>query len=124
MMAEKTSRRVLVVEDEMIVALFIEDLLEELGYSLAGVVSRLDEAMKRAGDGTFDLAILDVHVNGKDIFPFAEELVGHGIPFLFATGYGERAIPDHLRGHPTLQKPFRPDELAAIIGKLTSQPAS
>lgn len=114
------SRRVLIVEDESIVALFIEDLLEELGHKVAGTVSRLDEAMTRGKQGGFDLAILDVHLHGEEVFPFADFLVEQKTPFIFATGYGERGIPDRLRGAPTLQKPFRPDELADMITKLTA----
>jgi len=117
-----TPQRILVVEDEMIVALFIEDLVQELGHEVAGTVSRLDEAMARGQQGDFDLAILDVHLHGQDVFPFAELLRDRGTPFIFATGYGERGIPEHLRVAPTLQKPFRPDELADMIAKLTSKP--
>lgn len=112
------SRRVLVVEDEMIVALFMEELLGELGHRVAGVVPRLDQALARADDGSFDVAILDVHLNGKDVFPLADALADRGIPFAFATGYGERGIPERHRQRPTLQKPFRPDELAKAIAAL------
>ena len=114
------ARRILIVEDEAIVALFIEDLLEELGHKVAGTISRLDEAMERAKQRDFDLAILDVHLHGEDVFPFADLLVQQKTPFVFATGYGERGIPERLRGAPTLQKPFRPDELADMITKLTA----
>ena len=113
-------RHVLIVEDEAIVALFIEDLLEELGHKVAGTVSRLDEAMERGKHRDFDLAILDVHLHGEEVFPFADLLVAQKTPFIFATGYGEGGIPDRLRGAPTLQKPFRPDELAEMIAKLTA----
>jgi CheY-like chemotaxis protein len=112
------SLRVLVVEDEMIVALFIEELLSDLGHKVAGVVPRLDEALARAGDGSFDVAILDVHLNGKDVFPLADALAERGIPFIFATGYGERFLPERHRQRPTLQKPFRPDELAETLARL------
>ena len=115
------ARRILVVEDETIVALFMEDLLVELGYEVAGIVSRLEEAMARADDRSFDFAILDVHLAGKEVFPFADALVERGVPFLFATGYGARGIPERLRNRPTLQKPFRPDELADTITKLAEQ---
>jgi len=114
------SRRILIVEDEAIVALFIEDLLEELGHKVAGTVSRLKEAMERGKQGDFDLAILDVHLHGEDVFPFADLLVEQKTPFIFATGYGEHGIPERFRGAPTLQKPFRPDELADMIAKLTA----
>ena len=110
--------RILVVEDEMIVALFIEDLVTDLGYDIAGVVSRLDDALSRVGEGGFDLAILDVHLAGKEVFPFADALAERGIPFIFATGYGGRGMPERFRDRPTLQKPFRPDELAEAITQL------
>jgi len=118
------ARRILIVEDESIVALFIEDLLEELGHTVAGTVSRLEEAMERGRQGGFDLAILDVRLHGEDVFPLADLLVAQKTPFIFATGYGERGIPERLRGAPTLQKPFRPDELADMITKLTTGPAA
>jgi CheY-like chemotaxis protein len=116
------SQRVLVVEDEMIVALFIEDLLGELGHTFAGVVSRLEDAMARVGDDSFDFAILDVHLAGKEVYPFADALAERGVPFVFATGYGENAIPERFRNRPTLQKPFRPDELADTIAKIATPP--
>lgn len=113
------ARRVLIVEDEMIVALFIEDLLTDLGHRVTATVSRMEEAMALAEGDDFDLAILDVHLHGQPVFPLAERLLARGIPFVFATGYGIRGVPEHLRGAPTLQKPFRPDELADTIAKLT-----
>jgi CheY-like chemotaxis protein len=105
--------RVLIVEDEIIVAMFLEDLLGDFGYEVAGVVSFLDEAMARPAD--YDLAVLDVHVNGRPIFDFADRLAARGIPFVFATGYGPRGIPDRHAGRPVLQKPFQPDELKATL---------
>jgi CheY-like chemotaxis protein len=105
--------RVLIVEDEIVVALFMEDILAEFGYQVAGVVSRLDEAMTR--DADFDLAVLDVHLNGKSVFDFADKLADAGTPFVFATGYGERGIPDRHKGRPVLQKPFSPDDLKQAL---------
>ena len=112
-------RRILIVEDEMIVALFIEDLLDELGYKVAGTASRLEDALERAQTDDFDLAILDVHLQGEEVFPLADLLNERGVPFVFATGYGESGIPERLRIAPTLQKPFRPEELADMIDRLT-----
>jgi CheY-like chemotaxis protein len=110
--------RVLIVEDEMIVAMFLEDVLAELGYEVAGVVSRLDDALVRAESPDFDCAILDVHVNGQAVFPFADRLVEKHIPFAFATGYGQRGIPDSYRGRPVLQKPFAQEDLDRVIASL------
>lgn len=108
--------RVLIVEDEIIVALFLEDLLVEFGYEVAGVVSRLDEAMTRAHD--YDLAVLDVHLNGRPVFDFADALAVRGVPFVFATGYGERGIPERHRARPVLQKPFQPRDLKLALEQI------
>lgn len=108
--------RVLIVEDEIIVALFMEDLLADLGYEVAGVVSRLDEALAHPSD--YHMAVLDVHLNGKPVFDFADRLAEAGTPFVFATGYGERGIPERHRARPVLQKPFAPDDLRAALKKI------
>lgn len=105
--------RVLIVEDEIIVALFLEDILAEFGYEVAGVVSHLDDAMVR--DADYDIAVLDVHLNGRPVFDFADTLAAQGVPFIFATGYGERGIPERHRGRPVLQKPFQPDDLKRTL---------
>jgi CheY-like chemotaxis protein len=111
--------RVLVVEDEMTVAMLIEDMVSELAYEVAGVVPRLEDAMRLLDSETFDLALLDVHLNGKTVFPFAAELEARDIPFLFATAYGPRGIPEEFRGHLVLQKPFGPMELRLALIELS-----
>lgn len=105
--------RVLIVEDEIIVALFMEDVMAEFGYEVAGVVGHLDEAMTR--DVDYDIAVLDVHLNGRPVFDFADTLAARGVPFVFATGYGERGLPERHRGRPVLQKPFQPDDLKRAL---------
>jgi CheY-like chemotaxis protein len=121
MSEDKMGARILIVEDEIVVALFMEDILAEFGYQVAGVVSRLDEAMAREAD--FDLAVLDVHLNGKNVFDFADKLADIGTPFVFATGYGERGIPDRHRGRPVLQKPFSPEALKSALAEIAPLPA-
>ena len=106
----------LIVEDEIIVALFLEDMLAEFGYEVAGVVGHLDEAMAHAPD--YDMAVLDVHLNGRPVFDFADTLAARGMPFVFATGYGERGIPERHRGRPVLQKPFQPDDLRRVLEQI------
>src|SRR6185312_6958199 len=108
-----TKPRVLIVEDEIIVALFMEDIMADFGYEVAGVVSHLDEAMNRGAD--YDIAVLDVHINGRPVFDFADTLAAQGVPFVFATGYGERGIPERHRGRPVLQTPFQPDDLKRAL---------
>lgn len=109
-------QRILIVEDEIIVAIFLEDLLADFGYHVAGVVSHLDDALTRETD--YDVAILDVHINGRHVFDFADVLAGRGIPFVFATGYGERGIPERHRSRPVLQKPFQPSDLKRLLDEL------
>jgi CheY-like chemotaxis protein len=114
--------RVLVVEDEITVALLIEDMVSELAYEVAAVVPRLEIAMSLLDSESFDLALLDVHINGKTVFPFAAELAARDIPFVFATAYGPRGIPEEFRGHLVLQKPFGPVELRRALMGLSGSP--
>jgi len=110
--------RVLVVEDEMAVAMLIEDMVAELAYEIAAIVPRLEDAMQYRDSENFDLAILDVHLNGKTVFPFAAELEEREIPFLFVTAYGPRGVPEQFRHHHILQKPFGPMELRRALMEL------
>ena len=111
-------RRVLIVEDEMLVSILIEDALTDLGIEVAGVAATLEEALAHAEEGNFDCAILDVHVQGKDVFPVAEALAARGVPFVFATGYGQRGVPEKYRGRPVLQKPFMAPDLERALANV------
>lgn len=113
--------RILVVEDEMAVAMLIEDMVNELSFEVAGVVPRLEDAMRMVDSDDFDAAMLDVHLNGKTVFPFAAELDKRHIPFLFATAYGGRGIPAEYRDHLVLEKPFGPRELRRALLSLTGR---
>lgn len=100
-------RRVLVVEDESLVAMLLETILEDMGCVPVGPAATVDEGLQLAGGGQpLDAALLDVNVAGKQVFPIAEALKARGVPFVFSTGYGEGGLPDEWRGQPTLQKPF------------------
>jgi CheY-like chemotaxis protein len=111
-------RRVLIVEDEVLISMLIEDALADLGIEVAGVASTLEEALTHAEAGNFDCAILDLHIKGKDIFPVAEALAARGVPFVFATGYGQRGVPEKYRERPVLQKPFMAPELERALAKV------
>jgi len=108
-------KRILVVEDEMMIRMLLHDMLSDLGYTLAGEAGRIEEAVTLAKQGDFDIAILDVNLNGQPILPVVEILVERGLPFVFATGYGQRGVPEPYRQAPTLQKPFQSDALAQAI---------
>src|SRR5205085_11168424 len=103
--------RILIVEDEMLVAMNIEDMLLDLGHEVAGLASRLAPALQLAAEAEFDAAMLDVNLAGERSFPVAELLEGRGIPYLFATGYGIAGIEERYRHAPVLQKPFRAADL-------------
>ena len=112
-------KRVLVVEDELMIRLLLQDMLDDLGHTLAGEAGRIEDALTLAKQGEFDVAILDVNLNGQPISPVVEVLVERGLPFVFATGYGQRGVPEAYRKTPTLQKPFQADALAQAIEAAT-----
>ncbi len=112
--------RVLVVEDEITVAMLIEDMVGELAYEVAAVVPRLEDAMRLLDSDSFDVAMLDVHLNGKTVFPFATALEERDIPYLFATAYGPRGIPEEFQDRLVLQKPFGPVELRRALMELSA----
>jgi CheY-like chemotaxis protein len=111
-------RRVLVVEDEMLIGMLLEDMLTDMGHTVVAIVPRVNEALATARRESFDVAILDVHLNGQAVFPVAEALIERGIPFVFATGYGERGLPEQYRDRPILQKPFAMDDLVKTLAAL------
>ena len=102
-----TGRRVLVVEDESLVAMLIETILEDMDCIPVGPAANIEEGLRLVADTQdLDAALLDVNVAGQQIFPVADALKARGVPFVFSTGYGEGGLPDEWRGQPTVQKPF------------------
>ena len=102
-----SGRRVLVVEDESLVAMLLETILEDMGCIPVGPASNIDDGLAMATGGeALDAALLDVNVAGRQVFPVAQALKNRGVPFVFSTGYGEGGLPDEWRGQATLQKPF------------------
>jgi CheY-like chemotaxis protein len=108
-------KRVLVVEDELMIRMLLEGMLDDLGHSVAAEAGNIDEALAQARDADFDVALLDVNLNGKPITPVVEVLVQRGLPFVFASGYGQRGVPEPYQTRPTLQKPFQAEALAEAI---------
>ncbi len=109
------NRRVLIVEDEMFVAILLEDMLAELGYQVAGIASRVSTALPLVETLDFDLAILDVNLAGEMSFPVADAIAEKGLPYLFATGYGRPGIAPTHAHRPVLSKPFSSGELQTAI---------
>ena len=104
-MREASPLRVLVVEDESIVALDIENMLEEMGCQVVASVPRLVRALDVASSLDFDLAVLDINLAGEVVYPLAFRLAARGIPFVFSTGYSTSTLPPELSDRPILKKP-------------------
>lgn len=115
---EAARDRILVVEDETVIAFEIEDALESLGCEVVGPVSTLERALELAQSGAVDGAILDVTVRGGKTYPVAELLRAQAIPFLFATGQSDWSVPPALRTYPCLTKPFTSAELERHLRSL------
>ena len=111
------AKRVLIVEDETLVAMLLEDMLDDAGHTVAHCASTLPQALDFIADQTdaFDFAILDVNLGGQAIFPVAEALRDRRKAFAFATGYGPAGLPDAWRDRPTLSKPFSAMDVARVV---------
>ena len=107
------AKRILVVEDEPMIRMLLEDMLGELGYTVAAEAAGIEEALEATKNADFDLAILDADLKGQPALPVADVLVTRGTPFVFATGYGE--VPEPYRGWPMLTKPFQMDGLKQML---------
>ena len=116
-------RRVLVVDDELMIRMLLDGMLADLGHSVAAEAGGIEDAVALAEDAEFDVAILDVNLNGQSIAPVVEILVRRGLPFVFATGYGARGIPEAFRANPTLQKPFQAESLARALDAVAAKAA-
>ncbi len=106
---------VLIVEDEAMIRMMVADMLGDLGYPIAAETGDIDDAMTLARTATYDVAILDVNVNGKLISPVADIIAARPRPFVFVTGYGTQGLPQNYRDRPVLQKPFQMETLASIL---------
>lgn len=108
-------RRALILEDEPIIAFALEDMLESMGCASVLVAARIDEAHALLAGSDVDIAILDVNIHGERSYPVADELVDRGVPFVFATGYGDMEHPDRYRGIPTVTKPYSVEQLRKAL---------
>lgn len=115
-----SGRRVLVVEDEMLVAMLLEDMLTDLGCTPVGPAGDIEDALRLVENARFDMAILDVNLNGHGSYPIADALKARGVPFAFATGYGADGVSAGYADAPTLQKPFLQADLARVIQETLS----
>lgn len=122
-MSEQPRCRVLVVEDEAMIAMLVEDMVQDFGSEVVGPAARMADAIKLAQNAELDAAILDINVDGSVIYPVADILSTRSIPFIFATGYGSKALPTRFCNAPTVPKPFSYQSLSgALRAVLADQP--
>ncbi len=107
--------RVLVVEDEALICLTLQDVLEDLGCVIAAMCTTLQQAMDSASRDDFDVAILDVNLNGEEITPVSVALHDRDIPFIFSTGYGRNGVPKQFSHYPLIEKPFRDSDVQVSL---------
>lgn len=111
-------RRILIVEDEAMIAMLVEDMLADLGCAVIGPAHDLGSALALAEEATIDAAVLDVNLGGQTSFAVADALRRRGAPVIFATGYGEAGLRPGDAGAPVLRKPYRARDLEAALRKV------
>jgi DNA-binding NtrC family response regulator len=114
--AEPSGMRIMVVEDEVLLAMTSADLLTDSGYTVAGPVSSVKQGMRLIDREAIDGAILDINLKGEMVFPLADALAERSIPFVYVTGYG-KLLRACNHGRPVLQKPYSSQQLLKIIAE-------
>jgi DNA-binding response OmpR family regulator len=107
--------RVLVVEDEMLVAMVLEDQLADAGFKVVGPAFSVEEAMRLAASEPLDGAVLDINLAGEKVYPVADLLAARNVPFVYVTGFGRAGLRETDQGRPMLQKPYLFASLEAIV---------
>jgi CheY-like chemotaxis protein len=110
-----SGKKIMVVEDEALVAMALRDSLDELGFSVVGPFSRISEAMIALRNTHIDAAVLDVNLGGELVYPLADVLTADHVPFVFITGYGPDEIERRYASIPILQKPIEADALKSVF---------
>jgi CheY-like chemotaxis protein len=117
-LAPPGSLKVLLVEDEGMVAALIEDMLNDLGHQVVATAARMSTALETAKTATFDVAIIDINLSGEPSYALAELLGRRNIPYAFATGYGAQGVDPKFASVPTLQKPFVIADLQSVLARV------
>src|SRR3954462_5401351 len=115
-MAGERKRRILVVEDEALIAMDLERIVRCAGCEVVGPVGRAEEALRLVAQGGPDTGILDIALSDRDRFQVADALARRRVPFVFVTGSGPAALPERFRGRPLIRKPYDAAKLAAMRG--------
>jgi len=116
--ASLSGLKILVVEDEFLVALEVESALKRMGCSVVGPFGRLEKALEAAGPAALDGAVLDINLGGEKVYPLAELLAERHVPFIFLTGYAAADLPEEFRSFPRLSKPLDASALLEAILEL------
>ena len=119
-----SGRRILIVEDDMLIRLTLEDMLVELGCESVSAAGTIDQGLSLIDAHTFDAATLDVNLGGVSGYPVADALAARGVPFVFTTGYGAHFLRDGYQQRPILKKPFAYAELAHTLTRLMTPRAA
>ncbi len=122
MAPEPPARRILVVEDEALVAMLVEDALQDAGFGLIGPARSVAQAIALLAAETPSAAVLDLNLAGESSAAVADALAARGIPFVVTTGYGAAGLPPGHRGVPVLPKPYDPADLTTILDRLCAGP--
>jgi CheY-like chemotaxis protein len=119
--AGAAGKRILVAEDEFFVALVVEETLQSIGCTVLGPFSDLAEATEAATREQVHAAVLDINLHGEMVYPLAEYLHGHGIPFVFTTGYAAKDVPKEFRAFECLRKPVSPRALKQVVHRMLAR---
>ncbi len=118
-MTSLSGLRILVVEDELLIALALEDILLSLACEVVGPIGNVGEALELAQTEPFDGALLDVNVRGQLVYPVAEALMARRVPIIFCSGYSDTAImPARFRSLPQVPKPYDDGVLMSAMEKV------
>ncbi len=109
------------VEDETLIRMMLVQIVEELGHRVVAGAAGVNDGRSRAEIGNYDLAILEVNLQGFNGKPVAQAIERRGLPFFFLTGYGSKGVPDGFEALPVLDKPCTPEALKSTIDTVLSQ---
>lgn len=116
--------RILVVEDEFMIAMAVEAVVTDAGGVVVDMAATLEQALAMARTEEFDAALLDINLNGEASFPVASVLCERGIPYAFVTGYGRQMVPEAFASAPILTKPYARSDLIRTLRAIVSAPSS
>ena len=111
-------RHVLVIEDEVLIAMVLEDMLDALGHVAVGTAATFAEAEAAIAGGGFDLVIADVNLGAEPIYPLADRVIAAGVPLILATGSHRDSLPPRFAAVPVLEKPYALAAVGTVLGQI------